>query len=180
VLRRPVELRPSSTAQTPRDPTHPNDRSHKTQRDPSPRPTPTQPRQTPSRKPIPRIRRHQKRLLTITRQKVVGHTQSVLTTPNRPPVYATPTVHCRRVVAAGARASFWRRARGCARRARHLLWWERSACARRRKSVGRRGGVMRLVHSRGGLSVVVGSATWAAAMCGGRVARGRRAAAGCG
>ena len=49
------------------------------------------------RQPITRVRRHQKHLLTITHQKIVGHAPKCLKQPGQTPVCATPTVQLRRL-----------------------------------------------------------------------------------
>jgi hypothetical protein len=49
------------------------------------------PRQMPRRQPLTDVRRHQKRLLTITRDKALTHHQMVLNPPDDTPTYATAT-----------------------------------------------------------------------------------------
>jgi hypothetical protein len=60
------------------------------------------PREMPLRNPIRRIRRHQKRLLTTTRNEVLRHKRIVLNPPDRPPLCATPTTNCGRLARVAA------------------------------------------------------------------------------
>jgi hypothetical protein len=76
---------PRLKAQTPRDPTHPGGKTHRTPKDPSPRPTPTRTTPNDPRQPIPRVRRHQKHLLTTTHQKIVGQAPKCLKQPEQTP-----------------------------------------------------------------------------------------------
>jgi hypothetical protein len=48
-----------------------------------------EPREVTFRQPLPNIRRHQKRLLAITRDKALAHHQMVLNPPDDTPTYAT-------------------------------------------------------------------------------------------
>ncbi len=93
---RTTKATPPSTARTPRGPTHPDGRSHKTPTDPFPALTPTQ--TTPNGPPAanhadPAASRH---LLTITLKKVLGHNQNGLKPLGRSQVCATPTTESRR------------------------------------------------------------------------------------
>ncbi len=74
------------------DPTHPADRTHRTPTNPSPRPTPTQtkpntpPEANPAGPAPTRTPAHDH-----TQESSGGTPRSLLTTPDRPKVYVTPT-----------------------------------------------------------------------------------------
>ena len=54
-----------------------------------------EPREVVPRQPIPHIRRHQKRLITITRDEALSHHQMVLNAPDSTPTYATASPQSR-------------------------------------------------------------------------------------
>ena len=106
---RRATARPSSTARTPPDPSHPRGRSHRTPtRSISSTDASTNHANMLLRQPIPRVRRHQEHLLTITLKKVLDIPRMVLNPSDGPGVCATPTTSASRT-SAGSRHDRLRR-----------------------------------------------------------------------